>query len=186
MGKYFNKIILKIIGWDADWDSIPDIKKAVVIMAPHTSNWDFFIGRLAFVVQGINVSFLIKKEAFFFPFAGLLKRKGGIPVDRGRKSNIVQQVVDEFNKADELMVVITPEGTRSYVKKWRKGFYHIAMAANVPICVGYMDYKKKIGGIKKIIYPTGDIQKDCKEIVEIYKTVTPRHPEKYNKNPNCK
>lgn len=186
MIKVISKFLLKLLGWRIEEDTFLQEKKAVAIMAPHTSNWDFFLGKMAFDVVGLKVSFLIKKEAFFFPFAGWLKKSGGIPVDRKNRTDLVTQIVDRLDNEEELIIAMTPEGTRSAVKYWRKGFYHIALKANIPILIGYIDYKNKIGGIKKVMYPTGDIEKDFAEIVDFYKNITPRHPEKYNVNPKLK
>lgn len=102
---------------------------------------------------------------------------GGIPVDRSKRTSVTDQVADEFNKREFFHVAITPEGTRSLVKKWKMGFYYIAMKANVPIQLAYIDYAKKEMGITAIFYPTGDEENDLTKIQEFYKDVTPCHPE---------
>jgi 1-acyl-sn-glycerol-3-phosphate acyltransferase len=104
---------------------------------------------------------------------------GGIPVDRGRSSKMVDQLVDLFNKSESLVIVITPEGTRKPVKHWKKGFYHIANQAQVPIALVYLDYAKKEGGVGKVIFPDGNIEAQFQEIMEFYKGRTGKHPEKF-------
>lgn len=156
--------ILKLYGWKIH-DHQPDgVRKAVICVAPHTSNWDFLIGKIAFSHYGIPTKFLIKKELFIFPFGFLLRRLGGIPVDRNQKSHITEQAVSYFNSNDDFFLVFTPEGTRDYQPQWKKGFYYIALNANVPIYLGFIDYKNKTGGFEGKFIPTGDIEKDLLEI----------------------
>lgn len=163
MGKLLFSI-LKLFGWKIDPKSPDGIKKCVVVMGPHTSNWDFIIGRIAFSQYKVNAKFLIKKELFFPPLGWLLKAMGGIPVDRQKGSNLTDQAVQIIKNADEIFIVFTPEGTRSYNPKWKKGFYYIAQKAQVPIYVGYIDYKKKIGGFDSIFEPTGNVDVDIQEL----------------------
>ncbi len=157
------RLIFRIFGWNI-LENYPDVKKCVVVMAPHTSNWDFLIGKLAFVQYRIPARFLIKKELFFFPMGFLLKAMGGIPVDRKKKNNMTSQASALFDSHEELFLVFTPEGTRSHSPHWKKGFYYIALEAKVPIYLGSIDYKKKVGGFDSIFHPTGDIEKDLLEI----------------------
>lgn len=182
--KFFAKIIWNACGWTFIGDLDRSIKKFVMIMAPHTSNWDFVWGRLGLWMKGIKIKFLIKKEFFVFPIKGLLKSMGGIPVDRGNKSNdMVKQICEQFAGNDEFGVMITPEGTRGYNKNWKKGFYKIAMEANVPIVITYLDYKKKEGGILEAFYPTGNYEKDLAKIESFYLDKTAKHPEKFSLSP---
>ena len=174
------KSILRLFGWNTSGSLPNGISKAVVIVAPHTSTWDFVIGRLTFWVSGVKIRFLIKQEAFFFPFGYLLKKLGGLPVNRGHRNNIVDQVVDLFNRNESLVVVITPEGTRRLVRHWKKGFYLISMTANVPIALGFIDYSKKTGGIGPLLYPTGDYEKDMNFIRDFYRDKKGRHPERFH------
>ena len=183
MKKMISRLILKLMGWTIREDSVPDVKKAVILVAPHTSNFDFVLGRLAFNVLGIKVAFLIKKEVFFFPLGTILKKMGGIPVERGKKANMVDQLAGYFDKSHELMLVITPEGTRAYTKKWKKGFYYVALSAGVPIVLAYMDYGRKVGGMGKVIYPSGDIDTDFNQIVDFYEGIQARYPEDFCEKP---
>lgn len=178
--KLLAKVILKIWGWKLNGIIPPGVPKCVVIAAPHTSNIDFFIGRLAYFAIGVHLNFLIKKEVFVFPFGTILKAWGGIAVDRGKRNNMIGQVVDLFNNADSIYVLITPEGTRKLSKRWKKGFYHIAQQAKVPIALGYADYAKKEAGVGPVIYPSGDYEKDLKIIQDFYRDKTAKHPEMFN------
>ena len=152
-------------------------------MAPHTSNWDFFIGKLGFSHLGISPKILIKKEAFRGLSGFFLKKAGGVPVDRTKNNNLVDYAVQLFQENDTFFMNITPEGTRSYVKSWKKGFYHIAVKAQVPIALGYLDFEKKVGGIGETFYPTGDFKKDFPTILAFYKDKKGANPEMYNLNP---
>lgn len=157
-----------------------DIPKAVIIMAPHTSNWDFIIGRLAFFLYKISPKIMIKKEAFK-PFVGFLLRWfGGIPVDRRHSQNTVKEITSCFQRYDRFHLLITPEGTRKRVNKWKRGFYFIAHNAGVPIFLGFLDYRKKEGGIGMMIEPTGNFDADFKIIEDFYRGKQARHPEKFN------
>lgn len=163
MGKLLFSI-LKLFGWKIDPKSPQGVKKCVVVMGPHTSNWDFIIGRIAFGHYKVKAKFLIKKELFFPPMGWLLKALGGIPVDRQKGSNLTDQAVKIIKNSDEIFMVFTPEGTRSYNPKWKRGFYYIAQKAQVPIYVGYIDYKKKIGGFDSLFEPTGNVEADIQEL----------------------
>jgi len=161
-------ILFHSLGWKTVGDVPPHIKKYVIVAGPHTSNWDFFFGVLYFIMKDIPMNFLIKKDWYFFPFNIILNALGGIPVNRKKKENRTDEIAESFNKFDRLALLITPEGTRSYSPKWKKGFYYIAEKANVPIILGYIDYEKKIGGIGPVFQPTGNIDEDIKEIKSFY------------------
>ncbi len=176
--KAFSKFIFKIFGWKAIV-TIPEPKKSIICVAPHTSNWDFLIGELFYWILGRKSSFLIKKSWFFFPIGYLLRTLGGVPVDRSKRTSVTEQMVDEFAKRESFHLAITPEGTRGLVKKWKMGFYHIAVKAGVPIQLAYIDYKKKEMGINTIIYPTGDEVADLAKIQDFYKDINACHPEKF-------
>ena len=174
--------IYKIIGWKAV-STVVEPSKSVIIVAPHTSNWDFVIGKFFYWILGRKSSFLMKKSWFFFPLGLLLRGMGGVAVDRSKRTSVTDQIAAEFNMHETFHVAITPEGTRKPVKKWKMGFYHIAVKANVPIQLGYIDYAKKEMGITEIFFPTGDEKADMIKIHAFYKSVTARHPEDFiNKN----
>ena len=173
----FPRFILKLFGWKIDEHAPENVKKCVIVVGPHTSNWDFIIGKLAFMGYGVKGKYLIKKEAFFFPFGWILKRMGGIPVDRTKNNNLTNQAAKLFDENESLYLVFTPEGTRKYNPNWKKGFYYIAQKAKVPIYIAYMDYEKKIGGFHSLLEPTGDVNKDIDHIKSVMSQFKGRHPE---------
>ncbi|MCX6243679.1 MAG: 1-acyl-sn-glycerol-3-phosphate acyltransferase [Bacteroidetes bacterium] len=174
-----SRFILRSFGWHTSGKMPGGITRAIMIVAPHTSTWDFVVGRLTFWESTVKVRVLIKKEAFV-PFLGwFLRILGGVPVDRGKKNNMIIQVADLFKEIPNLVVVITPEGTRKKVRHWKKGFYLIAMEAKVPIALAFIDYGKKTGGIGQILYPSGNYEKDLEIIQDFYKDKTARHPERF-------
>lgn len=144
-------------------------------MAPHTSQTDFVMGKMFSSTKRIRTHFLIKKESFWFPLGIILKLLGGIPVDRSNNKNLARQLVERFNKSDELVLVITPEGTRKIVKRWKRGFHHIARAANIPIVFAYVDYKTRKMGIGDTLYPTDDYQADLEIIKDFYRGMEGRN-----------
>lgn len=175
--KKFARFILRLFGWKIDPNTPENVKKCVIVVGPHTSNWDFIIGKLAFLAYGIHSKFLIKKEAFVFGFGWLLKAMGGIPVDRNKNNNLTETAVEFFEETDSLYLVFTPEGTRKYSPKWKKGFYYIAQKAKVPIYIAYIDYENKTGGFHSMLEPTGDVDKDIAYIQEILSHYKGKYPE---------
>ena len=151
--------IFKIVGWKAVV-TVEEPSKSVICVAPHTSNWDFVIGKLYYWSLGRKSGFLMKKSWFFFPVGNILRHMDGIPVDRTKRTSVTDQVAEEFRKRKTFHVAITPEGTRKAVQKWKMGFYNIALKANVPIQLAYIDYTKKEMGITDIIYPSGNEKAD--------------------------
>jgi 1-acyl-sn-glycerol-3-phosphate acyltransferase len=174
-----SQAILRLCGWRYRYLIPREITKSVMLVAPHTSNWDFILGRLCYNALDIRVRFMIKKEMFFFPVGIFLRMWGGVPVDRKNPGNITEQASGMFARYDELTFGITPEGTRKPNPRWKKGFYRIAMHANVPIAFTYLDYGKKDAVVGKIFYPTGNYSEDMKEIAAYFAKVTPAHPENY-------
>jgi len=172
--------ILKIFGWKVEADNMSRIKKAVIVMAPHTSYWDFPIGRLGLMERKVSIKTMIKKESFGFPLGIFMRALGGIPVDRGNSQKTVKSITDQFEKADEFILLIAPEGTRKLNNRWKKGFYFIAQKAGVPIILGFLDYSKKIAGLGPVIFPSGDYDEDLKKIQDFYRDKVARHPEKFN------
>ncbi len=168
---------MKIFGWKIDVAVPKEVFKAVVVMAPHTSNWDFVIGRLAFYQMNLRARFLIKKELFFFPLGFILKRFGALPIDRKSNNNMVQQAVELFANNESLYLVFTPEGTRSANPNWKKGFYFIAQNANVPIVLAYIDYRKKTGGFHGIFIPSGNVKEDILSIKQQLAQYHAKYPE---------
>ncbi len=174
------KFILRVLGWKVIFEVPANTKKFVVLMAPHTSNWDFLLGWVGYMSLGVQSKYLMKKEAFVFPLNIILKAMGALPVDRKASTNVVIQVGDMFQHTDSLVITITPEGTRSLNRNWKRGFYYIAEHAQVPIALGFLDYKNKTGGIGGIFIPTGNYDTDLKQIESFYYDKQARHPEKFN------
>ncbi|WP_317128826.1 1-acyl-sn-glycerol-3-phosphate acyltransferase [Hymenobacter elongatus] len=151
----------------------------MMIAAPHTSNWDFMFSRAAFYLMDVDVRFTVKKSWVDIPVLGkLMLSLGALPVDRQKNNSLVDGMVNLFNERKELVILITPEGTRSYQPRWKKGFYFAAMGANVPILLGYLDYKNKEAGVGPAFWPTGNYEKDLEEIKAFYRTKQGRFPEK--------
>jgi len=178
------KIIFKILGWKIVSYIPKNITKGVLIVAPHTSNWDAFYGLGTMFIYRIRTKFAIKRAALFFPLGFILKKLGAVAIDRDSQSehshrgkDTVKTLADLFEKEKSLILVIAPEGTRKYVKRWRTGFYHIALHANVPIIPGFIDYAKKEVGVGPIFYPTGNIDQDIKELMSFYLDKSGKYPE---------
>ncbi len=173
----FSIVALKIAGWRAQ-GPLPPVPKFVLVGAPHTSNWDLpYALFIVFVLRG-KIYWLGKESLFRRPFKGFFKWLGGIPIDRSKSKNVVAQSIQQFHQNEELILTIAPEGTRSRVKKWKTGFYYVAHGANVPIALGFLDYRRKLGGIGPVIFPTGDIDADMETIRAFYDGITGKFPEK--------
>lgn len=166
-------------GWKLGPTEGVELSKCVICVAPHTSNWDFIVGKLFYTSIGCTASFLIKKEWFFFPFNLFFNWIGGVPVDRSKHTSVTDQMVERFNTLDRFQLAVTPEGTRKSAQEWKKGFYFMALNAKVPIMVAYMDFAKKEVGTKGVFYPTGDVEKDILTIRQMYRGVTGCHPENF-------
>ena len=130
--------------------------------------------------MGRKSSFLIKKSWFFFPMNLIIRGLGGIPVDRSRKTSLTDQMAGEFSSRNDFQLAITPEGTRKKNDEWKKGFYYIALASNVPIVIAVLDYSKKTVFFEAVFHPTGDADRDIAEIREYYKGARGKHPEKFS------
>lgn len=165
---------LKLAGWKLE-GAPPHEKKYVLIAVPHTSNWDFPITLAMAFLFKFDIFWMGKDSLFVGPFGPILRWLGGIPVDRAQSTNLVQQTINAFNKNDELVVTIPPEGTRSRVEKWKTGFYYIALGANVPIALGFLDYKRKVGGFGPTFYPTGNLEQDIADIRKFYAPISGLH-----------
>lgn len=156
------------------------LRKAVLVCAPHTSNWDFPFALAAFNIVGLKLNYFIKKSWFFFPMNLFFKSTGGIPVDRSKKTGMVALMIQVLKESDEMIVAVPAEGTRSWVPKWKTGFYHMATAANVPVLPGFVDFKKKQVGFGPPFQLEGDFESDMSRIQDFFKDKRPKHPNKYN------
>ncbi|MGI6073887.1 MAG: 1-acyl-sn-glycerol-3-phosphate acyltransferase [Fermentimonas sp.] len=178
MGKISGFIFNKVLRWKISTPP-PDIDKCVIVVAPHTSNWDFIIAKTAYSSLGRTANFLIKKEWFFFPFNIFFRSIGGIPVSRGRNHSLTDKLAETFNKSDKMQLAITPEGTRKANKEWKRGFYYIALKADVPLILVGLDYKNKDVSYLGTFIPTGDYDSDIVKIKSHYKGITAKKPENF-------
>lgn len=167
LARALSRRLLGLFGWKAVGE-LPPLKKAVIIAAPHTTNWDFVLMLLVTTALGIHPSWMGKHTLFKRPFGGLMRRLGGIPIERSAAHNVVDQAVEAYREADELMVVIPPEGTRSRAKRWKSGFYHIAKGAGVPIALAFVDFPSRQCGIGPIIEPAETFEETLRRIAPFY------------------
>ncbi|MFT6322695.1 MAG: 1-acyl-sn-glycerol-3-phosphate acyltransferase, partial [Halieaceae bacterium] len=161
MKKWVANFLFKLYGWKLVGQVPSDVKKFVLIAAPHTSNMDFFLAMPTMWSLGVPGKFLIKREHTDAFYGGLIKAMGGIGVDRKNQSN---EFIVDLNKIvdshKEMAMLFTPEGTRKRVAKWKTGFYRVAIAVNVPIVLAYAEYAQKEVHIGDVFYPSGDFEKD--------------------------
>jgi|TARA_B110000879_G_scaffold149418_1_gene193667 1-acyl-sn-glycerol-3-phosphate acyltransferase len=160
-------LILRLVGWTSKGSKV-SVPKYVLIGAPHTSNWDFPLMLLVVLELRLQLYWMGKHTLFPFPFSGLMKWLGGIPINRTKSHNVVFDIVAQFKSNDNFVVLVPPEGTRRRVSEWKTGFYHIANNAEVPILMGYVDAGKKEAGFADFFYPTGELETDMKEIRSFY------------------
>jgi len=166
---------MRLAGWRVD-GKLPDLPKFVLIGAPHTSNWDFvlFLG-VIFSLQA-NVRFMGKAELFHFPIGWFFRYCGGVPVDRKKSTGLVEQMVKVSNESEKFILTIAPEGTRHHVQEWKRGFYHIAKSAGIPIVMAAVDGRHKTVRIGQVFHPTEDIEADIKSIQEVFTGIVGIHP----------
>ncbi len=166
---------LKCLGWRVEGKR-PDMAKYVMIAAPHTSNWDFVIALAIVFVFRINIQIMMKDTWFFFPLGSIFRWLGAMPINRAAAQNVVSQCIEDIKQAEEKRLMVPPSGTRKKVLYWKTGFYRIAHGAGVPIVMGYLDYKRKRGGIGPIFHPTGDIDLDMETIHAFYQDISGKYP----------
>jgi 1-acyl-sn-glycerol-3-phosphate acyltransferase len=168
---------MRLLGWRID-GRLPDLPQFVIIVVPHTSNWDFFVGLFCDLALDMDASWLAKHTIFRGPFGPLLKSLGGIPVVRSASHNVVDQVVAEFVRRDQLVLAITPEGTRKKVQEWKSGYWHIARAADVPIVPVGLDYARRAAVIGPPRETTESLEDDEKEFKRFFAGITPKRPDR--------
>jgi 1-acyl-sn-glycerol-3-phosphate acyltransferase len=173
--QFIARVILRLFGWRTEV-TLPETKKYVLIGAHHTSNWDFIIILLLMGAERLPIRWLGKDALFRGPMGLLMRALGGISVNRRERTNLVNQIASFFDGRDELIIGIAPEGTRSKVPYWKSGFYYIALEANVPVVMGYIDYAQKVCGLGPSFMPSGDIQGDFVQIREFYSGITGKFP----------
>jgi len=171
------RLLLRLGGWTAVGKA-PDISKAVMIGAPHTSNWDGFWALVYITAIGLQVKFFVKDSMFWFPMGALLRSFGGIPLDRKNARSSVTEAIAEFDRNDSFYFGLAPEGTRGLTPGWKSGFYRIAEGAGVPIVFGFFDYKSRRLGLGPMLTLTGDKEADMDIIRSFYGSVEGRWPDK--------
>jgi len=175
--KYVARCILWLGGWTMV-SGVPDEPRAVLIAAPHTSNWDGFWALAFKVAVGFEVRFFAKHTVFWFPLGMIMRKLGGIPLDRKRATSAVKLAVALFDENENFYFGLAPEGTRALRDGWKTGFYRIATEAKVPVLLGYLDYSTRRIGIGGRLDPSGDIEADLKICADFYAPIKGRWPER--------
>ncbi len=172
---------LKLTGWKVEGKLPTNLQKCVFIAAPHTSNWDLPYTLMAAFALRLNIYWMGKEQLFRPPFRHIMMWLGGIPVRRETSNSLVAASVEAIKSANQpLQLVIPPEGTRNKVRYWKTGFYYIALGAQVPIVMSYMDYARKISGLGPVLYPSGDIDADMVTIKAFYAPFKGKNPRQFN------
>ena len=176
MAKWLARAFLGLTGWEIEGEK-PEVRRFVLIAAPHTSNWDLVYMLALSVLNDVKIQWMGKHVLFRPPLGWLLRSLGGIPVVRHRAGHLVGQLVKHFKESESLALVVPAEGTRGRAPRWKSGFYHIARAAEVPVLLGYLDYARKRGGFGPAIELTGDVSADMDEIRSFYSDKVAKYPE---------
>ena len=177
-------LVLRLMGWRVQ-GAVPDVPKMILIGAPHTSNMDGFLALATLTALGLRAGTMIKDSAFKGAMGPLLRWFGAIPINRRSPKGVVEQSVDAFDNNDRLILLIAPEGTRSSAPEWKRGFYHIAASAKVPILAAGVHYGRKIITFGLLLTPGGDYAADLQRLLEFYREYgAPRHAERMSK-PLC-
>lgn len=177
IGRLVGKVGLWLLGWRVI-GALPNVPKVVAIAFPHTSNWDFVVGLLVMLATDLRASWLGKAEMFGWPLGWLWRRLGGVAVVRGQQRGGVQQQVEVVQRAEQIFLLIEPEGTRRAESGWKRGFYHIAEGAGVPILPVTWDFPSKTLRFWSLFEPTGDVDADVRQLMLIGRDCRGRHPEK--------
>lgn len=158
--RFLSAAAMRVMGWKFSGTDFPDERKFVLIVAPHTSNWDFVVGIMAMYAIGLRGTFLGKDSLFRFPLGLLMRWLGGVPVDRSSKNDAVTQTVELVERSERIIIALAPEGTRKKVERWRTGFYHIAQKARIPILPVTFDFSRREVRLFPLFTPTGDADTD--------------------------
>ena len=177
--KFCAWLLYKRMGWTKNINQ-PHPDKFIICLAPHTSNWDFIIGQLYAGAEGMHINFLMKKEWFFWPLGPLFRKLGGIAVYRDRHTSMTDNLAQTAKKMDAFKLCVTPEGTRSLNPDWKKGFYFIALKANIPILLYGVDYKRKLIACTETLIPTGDVEGEMRHIKLYFKDFKGKRPELFS------
>lgn len=176
--KTIGRAILRMAGWAFE-GPVPATRRYVLIAAPHTSNWDFvYMMAMAWAI-GVRLHWMGKASLFVFPLGPVFKALGGLPIRRDLPGRLVEQSVARFAQSEALVLAVPAEGTRGGGSTWRSGFYHIARLAEVPIVLGYLDYRRRRGGLGAELRTSGDVRRDMDRIRAFYADKTARHPSRF-------
>lgn len=175
LGARLARWALGAVGWRLEGRK-PSHPRCIIIGAPHTSNWDLAIALLTGVGLGFRLRWLGKDSVFWEPLGTMMRWVGGIPVDRSSRTGLVQSLVERIRSEEEFMLCIAPEGTRKHTGHWKSGFYRIALAADIPVVLGYCSYDRRVVGIGPAIRLTGDVDADMATIGAFYADKRGRHP----------
>ena len=169
-------MLYKHLGWHKEI-TIAHPEKYIICLAPHTSNWDLFIGQLYAHAEGIKSNFLMKKEWFFWPLGPIFRKMGGIPVWRSKHTSMTDNLANTAKQSGSFRLCVTPEGTRSLNPDWKKGFYYIALKAQIPVLLYGVDFEKKLIECTRSFVPTGNFEEEMREIKLYFKPFKGKHPE---------
>lgn len=184
MQRFCQWLLYKRWGWRKEV-TVAHPEKYIICLAPHTSNWDFVLGQLYMRAEGLKIGFLMKKEWFRGPLGTYFRRIGGIPVWRSKNSSMTDNLAETARQEKTFRLCITPEGTRSRNTDWKKGFYFIAMKAQIPVLLYALDYEKKLISCTRSFIPTGDLDNEMRSIKQYYKDCKGKHPEKFTIGDDC-
>lgn len=168
-------VLCSVLGYTIN-ETVEKPAKYIIALAPHTSNWDFLLGQLYCRATGVKCGFMMKREWFFWPLGPIFRKLGGIPVQRSRNNSLTDQLAQVARERDEFHLCITPEGTRKLQPEWKKGFYYIALKAQIPILLFGLDYKRRLIECTKSIVPTGDAERELTEIKRYFENYQGKHP----------
>ncbi len=182
MLKAFTIFLFTIMGWKLKGQLPSEITKCIVVAAPHTSNYDFLLAMAGFYKMKLPVKYLLKKEWLdFWPLRKIFINSGALGVDRSKNNTMVDSLAELITASKEnLAIMISPEGTRKLVHRWKTGFYYSALRAQVPIVLSYLDYRTKTAGIGPSFMPSGCYRKDMMMVKNFYKNITPKFPENFS------
>jgi 1-acyl-sn-glycerol-3-phosphate acyltransferase len=170
--------VLRLLGWRIEGD-VPDVARCVIIVAPHTSNWDFVVGMATMFALDLRIHWLGKDALFRWPFRGLLQRLGGVPVDRTSPDGVVSQAIAHLRGSDAFFLGLSPEGTRHKVERWKSGFHRIAHGAGVPIFPVALDYRPRAVRLMGLFAPTADYEADLATLMALYSADMARNRQAY-------
>jgi 1-acyl-sn-glycerol-3-phosphate acyltransferase len=170
--------MLTAAGWKIE-GNFPDCPKMMLIVVPHTSNWDFLVGLMAKFALRLECRFMAKESLFWWPLGAFLQRMGGIAIDRAAAGDVVEGAARAYQARERLVLAITPEGTRARVERWKSGFHRIARAAGVPVVPVVFDYSARVVRLGPAFAATEDYQGDIAKMQALVTASMARHPERY-------